>query len=194
MGDVCVRDWPVVVVIMGNKRRIKSQQSPGTVTGNEEKRTMFNDYTHTAMSQPSQPIATTQPHPQAVYPLGSAFPNGTMAAPPYYSPTQFYSAPVSPAPQTGVNFQLIQDKLECIDQRLKKLDTIEQQLSVLSSKIESVDNHVTSLEKSVNENNKKELEISRNVDAQLCSELQAKQTTLEKTAKRRAHTGFTVIV
>lgn len=174
-------------VVMGGKKRNKS--SPAT--GNLEKRSTLNSYKHSNMSQqnqPGQPIASSPPQPQAqaMYAPGTPFPSGPIPAPGYYSPTQqFISSPLPQPTQQHINLQYIQDKLESIDMRLRKLDTIENQLSSLSSKLNTVENRVTSLERTVTENNTKllDIETSRNVDAQICSDLESKQTSIEKQLK-----------
>lgn len=165
------------------KKRNKSQASPGDNTGNEEKR--LN------MSLPAQNVLSPQPQVQTPLVTGSPYPHGSIPIPPYYSPTQYFGTPAptqvtyQQSTHPGVSMESIHEKLERIEKRLSKLDTIEKQLSCMSSKISSIDNRVTSLERSVNDNNTKltELEVSRNLDASICSELQNQQKTLDSQLK-----------
>ena len=95
------------------------------------------------------------------------------------------AALVSSSPQQvgNLNFQqFIIEKLESLDRRLNKLDTIETQISGLSQKLSIMDGRVSSLEGKVHNNNYRltEIEASRAYDSQTCDDLQSKQSSIDK--------------
>jgi len=94
------------------------------------------------------------------------------------SSQQFMQAP----PVTGSSIQCVLEKLEAIDKRLNKLDSIETQISCLSTKIAGVDRRVIALESTVSVHSKtiSDIEVSRSFDAQICSDLQSNQTRIDK--------------
>ena len=81
------------------------------------------------------------------------------------------------------------DKLMSLDNRLNKLDSIEKQLTSLSTKISNMDVRVTSLEGSVRgvDSRVTEVEASRAFDSQICDDLKSKNAEMDKTlqAERR---------
>ena len=137
------------------------------------------------------PLPST-PAPQYMMPATSPqqyiMPNNS--AQQYISPGYQHppAAPVSTSPQqTGnVNFQqFVIDKLESLDRRLNKLDSIEIQISSLSNKLSKMDDRVSSLEGSFHNSSRRitEIEASRAYDAQTCDELQSKQSNIDKQLK-----------
>ena len=76
-------------------------------------------------------------------------------------------------------------KLKNIEQKLIKLDQIDNHLSNLSKSVSIIDSRVSSLENSVQENSKKltDLEASRAYDSKTCEDIRKSQIDLER--KRR---------
>jgi hypothetical protein len=78
--------------------------------------------------------------------------------------------------------QMVLDKLEALDKRLNKLDTIEAQVKSIHERVASLDTRLTFLETSVHDHGRKliDIEASRNYDAQVCTELENKNKEIEK--------------
>jgi hypothetical protein len=83
------------------------------------------------------------------------------------------------------NFQAILNRLEIMDKKLEKLDSIDRQVNSLSQKMSALDCRITFLETSVKECNGKliEIEVSRSHDSQTCDEIQSKQVAIDKILK-----------
>ncbi|XP_060585205.1 uncharacterized protein LOC132741129 [Ruditapes philippinarum] len=129
-------------------------------------------------------------------------PMNTFYTPPPHQPQTYYNNPTnvlqstqnSPQnqhpSQTGFQSnegfqQFVVDRLTSMDNRLSKLDSIEQQISVITSKMTSLDTRVTFLEATARESDSKmnDIEKSKAFDSQICDELQKKNSELEKALK-----------
>jgi hypothetical protein len=77
------------------------------------------------------------------------------------------------------------DKLESMDQRLRKLDNIETRVTRIDEKVGSLDRRISSLESDLNEQRRKlnEIEASRNYDSNFCDTLKQKQDQIDKTIR-----------
>ena len=164
------------------KKRTKSQASPTSVDLVPEKRTA-TDRELREMAQSQPPVQTP------VSPMPQSF---LASIPPYPGNYQQSYSPVcnglpSPTPQYNGNFnQLLLDKLDTMDKRLQKLDTIEQQLSFMSHKMTLMDNRVSSLELTLSDTNNKirDIETSHEIDAKTRGDMISKQTSLDKQLKQ----------
>lgn len=121
-------------------------------------------------------------------------PNGTFFTPPHQQFVNNASSiptypPVSSPSQTqqySDNFQqTVIERLNSMDKSLKKLDSIESQLSTLSQKMASMETRVLTIEKKLSETSKNvtELETSRAMESQIYDEIQAKQKDIDRTLK-----------
>lgn len=189
----------------GINKRTLSNSSPDNTVKLPEKSAKCSDKTPplstsspitncTQMSSPcyAQPMNMANMSNMASYqtPAGSFY-----TTPPAQTihPTQFINQPpipLSPAQTTCAgateNFQqYIIDKLNSMDKRLCKLDTIESQLTDLSRKINQIDNRVISLEASSREANSRltEIETSKAVESEVFDDIISKQSNIDKLLK-----------
>lgn len=93
--------------------------------------------------------------------------------------------PINQSQQSNSFQQIVLERLESMDKRLSKLDTIEKQLSSLSVKMTSLDNRILALETSSKETNDRltQVENSRMFDSQANDELRSKQTEIDNQLK-----------
>ena len=177
---------------MGRKKRTKSEASPDSVSATQDKRQALHSLS-SKMSEHSQSMSSPQSQsilPQ--YPRVPPYPGPSLHGQ-YYTPPHnpymphFTQMPASPKPVTSSdNFQqFVIDKLEAMDSRLKKLDSIDNQLSSLTQKLTAMDNRVSSVECNITDNNRRliDREVSRAHDSQTCDEVRAKQTKIDKSIK-----------
>jgi chaperonin cofactor prefoldin len=107
---------------------------------------------------------------------------------PACSPTPIYQtigSPVSVPPPPSYH-QMVLDKLESMDKRLNKLDYIEQQVNKINERVSSLDTRISHMESKLHDQGRKliDIEASRNFDAQLCDEIQKKQSELDRTLRQ----------
>jgi len=110
---------------------------------------------------------------------------------PQFMSPQLSTMTASPVQQTQSqlstdNFQLyVVEKLNAMDSRLSKLDSIETKISEVSRQIGKIDTRVTSLESVSRETSNRltEVETSRATESQLFDDITLKHTTLEKSLK-----------
>jgi hypothetical protein len=171
-----------------NRKRTKSQVSPDA--GNplpEQKRTAMDQSDQLSPSTLSNVGNGSFLHqlqqPYIPNMMGSYIqsPNAMPMTPPPQMPqsqTQHYNNPVSPI----IDNTVIMSKLEAIDLRLRKLDSIEEQVLNINSKISSMNHRISSLESKMSDSNKTilELEKSRTFDSQVCNEISSKQKNIDK--------------
>jgi Leucine-rich repeat (LRR) protein len=96
-------------------------------------------------------------------------------APPQYINQQ--PTGVQQLQSNGTNFnQIILEKLDAMDNRLRKLDSIETQKTKMSQKLTLMDERVSSLERQSFDLNKQvsDIELSRQYDSQICDEIKTK--------------------
>ena len=116
--------------------------------------------------------------------------------PPHFSMQQYPSVPAasgipqpastqSPETNTNDNFKQVFERFNSLDKRLAKLDHIEKKLSDLSTHITSIDNRVTTLEKSSRDHGNRisDLENTAAFDSSLCDDITKKQSELDRTLK-----------
>ena len=120
-------------------------------------------------TMPSQPPKMFTQHP--MYPTQQF----------YNSQHQQYQVQQNQTPSLHV----ILEKLDNMDRRLNKLDSIETQIVEMNKSVLLMGSRISSVERTMNETNTKlfDLEVSRNFDSQLCEELKQKQVTKEKTVE-----------
>lgn len=109
---------------------------------------------HTLLNLDSTPLSSTPTNRvQAAVPLG----------PPSYN-------------------QIILDKLEMMNKRLCKLDSIESQVKSINERVVTIDTRLTLLETSVREQGRRlnDIEASRNYDSQVCHDLETKQINIDR--------------
>lgn len=101
--------------------------------------------------------------------------NGITVSPPMFSPQ---SQPLQPLPEGGDILNKILSRLECIDTKLVRLDTIETSVSKISTKVNSMDQKVVALESKMSA-----IEESRTFDSQTMNELNNRQSAMQKDMK-----------
>lgn len=164
------------------KKRTKSQVSPDPVSLYQTvKKQLLNGNDN--QDQQHRSMATPQMH-QPGY-------QGAQGM--YYTPqpqaymTQQSVSPIAyPASQPNMNFnQIILDKLEALDTRLGKLDSIDKQLHDMSQKLSLIDIQVSSLESTAKQTSIKimEIESSRATESQFYDDISSKQAQLDKSMK-----------
>ena len=178
---------------MGRKKRTKSQASPDSVSTSQEKRQAIL-YLPTKMSLDTQHQTFVSPQSQPQSPLSqypTVPPNPGHHEQLYTPPNNQYMVQsnqisMSPKPATDNFQQFIIDKLEAMDTRLNKLDSIDSQLSNLTKRLSIMDTRVSSVETSITDTNKRliELEVSRSVDSQSCDEIRSKQKQIDTDIKQ----------
>ena len=172
------------------KRRVKNSKK---AVKNKETMSQVNTNLTQSPQQQSQSLLP-QCFPQ-VPPYPGPGPHGGYFTPPSHPPSQFNSSqsqyqsqtqiPQSPQ-QPNYNFQqLVLDKLENMEQRLFKLDSIDNKLCELTKKMTVMDGRVSSLESKVSDNMRTliGIEASRAHDSQTCDEIQTKQSVIDKQLK-----------
>lgn len=179
---------------MGRKKRTKSEASPNSVSEHPDKRSTMANASPLVGNSSSQ--VNTQPQTNIQSPSGSFLSQIPPYPGNYYASTpmsqQFTHPPVASFHQQNPNVQstpninqIILDKLEVMDTKLRKLDSIEKQIHDMSTKLSHMDARVTSLETKSHESSRKisEIEASRHFDSQSCDEIKNKQSELDKVIK-----------
>ena len=170
-----------------SKKRTKSQASPESSSALPDKRPAVRSTMDMSQQSPlSQPIIQSTPPCQQGYV-------------PFYN--QYNGYPQTPQPQTVSFQQSLLDRLGNIEQRLSKLDEIDNHLGGLSQKLATMDTRVLSLETTICDNNRKliELEESRNFDSKVCEDIRKSQTRIEneitegKVATDKLRQGFDML-
>ena len=111
----------------------------------------------------------------------------------FYTPPQQQQQFINPSPIQNAGLstmgsfqQLILERLDSLDKKLGKLDSIESKMSDITKKLSSMDSRLCSLEKSQQESNQtvQELENSRLFDGQSVDDLKSKQSELGQQLKK----------
>ena len=172
---------------MGRKKRTKSQSSPNSVREQPDKR-MASSSPQISMQSPSGSfLSQMPPYPVNYYtttPIQQQYLQQTQSPAACSTPLQ------NPLSMQNPN-QAILDKLEMIDKRLYKLDSIDSQLKEMSKKISHIDTRVISLETSSVGWNKSisEIEASRAFDSSTCEDLKHKQSKIDESIKAEKSRG-----
>lgn len=171
------------------KKRKKSQVSPGGVMDDHaEKRAAVNSSPVNSQDMNSQSNTSSMSMPL----YNNMSPNIGLNMAPYYMAPQaiINSQNLGQSPQfttqniqPGVSLnQAIMSRLDSIDNRLKSLSMIEQQLVNINSKISTLDSRVTENENTVKlvQRTVSDLEESRNFDSRTLDTLKKGQTKIER--------------
>lgn len=161
----------------GEGKRKKSQSSPQLAEN-----TPGNRVSGRAPKMANQTLSPSQTQSFLQQPYPGVYP-------PQYGSPQFMPNVLQTPTQLHNPFQTtVLEQLTAMESRLKKLDTIEEQISSVSKQLTKMNTRVSSLETKLEDTNRKlsDIEQSRSVDAQICQEINTKQTEIDKHLKDEA--------
>lgn len=173
----------------GDKKRPLT--SPELTDSQPEKRTVINDNSIPTNTSTDFTGIYSMASPGFVQPLNMAnmsnmanyqTPVGTFFSPPPNT-VPYFNQGSNLSQQSNTNFQqAILDRLDSMDKRLGKLDSIEQQLTKVTQKLSNLESRITVLESSSQDLDKRvgDVEASRAVDSQTCDDILSKQDNIGK--------------